>query len=452
MSHRVVAGSPPEVARQDPGETLSWHALLGPKVRGVVVELFGRAQQSWGRAHIELARGLRDARQLHSRERRAVSDALHDMTRMRRRLAFAAGLDHGEHATPSADALYLAYLAQRAPASELQAALKTSQLDASLLAATDERLAAIDDPLRRLALSLSYPDWLVARLFDEMGPDEAALFLAASNRRAPLCARANRLKNDRATLAALLSKEGIETRPLELAPDGLELLTHHNAYGLAAFREGRFELQDAASQLVGEVVAPPPRSRVLDLCAGAGGKTLHLAAILSGAGRVTACDVVDGKLEELRKRARRAGCSNVEARRIDKEGSLALGAPFERVLVDAPCTGTGVLRRNPEARWRLRPHDVLELPQRQLEILERAAPLVKPEGRLVFATCSVLRAENDDVLARFLDRNRGFEPVLLKEILGKERGLALGDGTVLRTSPAHHDADGFFAAVMRRVR
>ncbi|MEO6950355.1 MAG: methyltransferase domain-containing protein [Polyangia bacterium] len=417
-----------------------------------MTELFGRAQQSWGRAHIELARGLRDARQLHSRERRAVSDALHDMTRMRRRLAFAAGLDHGEHATPSADTLYLAYLAQQGSSEELTSALASARIDAGKLANTEERLFGIEDPIRRLALTHSYPDWLVSRFVDEQGIATTALLLAASNHRAPLCARANRLKNDRVELAALLAKEGIETRPLELTPDGLELLTHHNAYGLATFREGRFELQDTASQLVGEVVAPPPRGRVLDLCAGAGGKTLHLAALLQGAGRVTSCDVIGEKLEELRKRARRAGCSNVEARRIDREGPLRLDAPYDRVLVDAPCTGTGVLRRNPEARWRLGPKDVLELPQRQLEILERAAPLVKPDGRLIFATCSLLRAENDGVLASFLERNRGFDPVLLKEILGKDRAMKMGDGTVLRTDPAHHAADGFFAAVLRRTK
>ena len=440
-----------EVVRPDAGEALPWHALLGTKVRGVVTEVFGRAQHGWGRAHLEVARGLRDARQLHSRERRVVSDALHDMTRLRRRLAFAAGLDSGEHATPPPDQLYLAYLAQQGQPAELSAALTIAGLDAGRLASVGERLAAIEDPIRRLALEHSYPDWLVSRLIDERGLDSTALFLAASNHRAPLCARANRLKNDRGELGALLANEGIATRPLEIAPDGLELLTHHNAYALASFRDGRFELQDAASQLVGEVVAPPPRGRVLDLCAGAGGKTLHLAALLAGAGRVTACDVAGDKLEELRKRARRAGCSNVEARRIDRAGPLGLGAPYDRVLVDAPCTGTGVLRRNPEARWRLGPNDVLELALWQLEILERAAPLVKPDGRLIFATCSALRAENDEVLARFLDRNRAFEPVLLKEILGKERALTMGDGIVLRTDPAHHAADGFFAAVLRRT-
>ncbi len=177
---------------------------------------------------------------------------------------------------------------------------------------------------------------------------------------------------------------------------------------------------------------------------------MHLAALLQGSGRITACDVGADKLEELRKRSRRAGITNVETRRIEREGALALGGPFDRVLCDAPCTGSGVLRRNPEARWRLSPADVLELPRVQLGILRRAAPEVREGGRLVYATCSILRAENEDVVSAFLDANKDFEPILLKEILGKERALAIGDGTILRTAPQRQGFDGFFCAVFRR--
>jgi len=426
-------------------------------VRGTVVTLYARAARNWNHAPAEIARGLREARQLHSRERRFVADALHGLTRMRRRLAFSLGLDAGEHATPSPEALYLAWLAgaaEDAPepaAPALVTELERAGLAIASLQQAPERLRAIEDPVRRLAITHSYPDWLVDRLLGELGEEAARRFLVTSNHRARLCARANRLKNDRAELALVLQREGIETRPIALAPDALELLSHQNAYGLSAFREGRFELQDTASQLIGEVVAPPPRGRVLDFCAGAGGKTLHLSALLGGAGRVTSCDVSAPKLEELRKRARRAGCSNVEAHEIDRGGApLDLGAPYDRVLVDAPCTGMGVLRRNPEARWRLTPKDALDLPIQQLAILHRASAHLAADGRLIYATCSTLRAENDEVVDRFLSENPRFERVLLKEILGKDRALQMGDGAVLRTSPAMHDADGFFAAVLRR--
>ena len=425
-------------------------------MRGTATALYARAARSWGRAPGEIARGLREARALHSRERRFVGDALHGMVRMRRRLAWLAGLDAGELASPPPDALYLMWcagggepdapLALDPPILEQLAALGVHE---DTVRAGAARLAEVADPLRRLAIGASYPDWLVARVAGDLGAARAEAFLRASNRRAPLLARANRLCNDRDALAARLRDEGVETAPVPLAPDALELRGQQNAYGLVAFAEGRFELQDVASQLVAEVVAPPPHGRVLDLCAGAGGKTLHLGALLGGAGRVTACDVADHKLEELRRRARRAGLSNVEARRIREAGPLELGA-FDRVLVDAPCTGSGVLRRNPEARWRLGPRDLVELPKRQLAILERAAACVAPGGRLVYATCSVIRAENDDVVDGFLAANDAFAPMRLAEILGPERAAQIGDGARLRTAPDTHAADGFFAAVLRR--
>ncbi len=420
------------------------------KVRGAVVAIYARAARNWQHAPSEIARGLRDARQLHSRERRFVSEAVHGLVRMRRRLAFSIDLPTDGDDAP--DALYLAWLAAEGHAAvdAIADELQGLGVTADRLAGASERMAALADPIQRLAVEHSFPAWLVAHLVEQGGEAATSAFLAASNVRAPLHARANRLKIDRDALAARLAKDGIETRPIPDVPDGLELLTHQNVYGLDAFRDGLFELQDAASQLIAEIAAPPPRGRVLDLCAGAGGKTLHLAALLGGGGRITACDVGADKLEELRKRARRAGATNVEAKHIEREGALVLGGPFDRVLCDAPCTGSGVLRRNPESRWRLSPRDVEELPRVQLGILRRAAPEVRSGGRLVYATCSVLRAENEEVVAAFLDSNPEFEQVLLKEILGRERALAIGDGTILRTAPERQGMDGFFCAVLRR--
>ncbi len=243
------------------------------RVRGTVISLFARAARNWQNAPVEIARGLREARQLHSRERRFVAEAVHGLVRMRRRLAFALGLEEdqpdaagGALASPSADALYLAWIASQDAAHAGSVAEELHRLGAhpELLEGASARIAAIDDPIRRLAIEHSFPDWLVRRIVDDLGVDETRAFLAASNVRAPLHARANRLKIDREALAARLAKDGIETRLIEHVPDGLELLSHRNVYGLEAFREGLFELQDAASQLIGEAVAPPPRGRVLD--------------------------------------------------------------------------------------------------------------------------------------------------------------------------------------------
>jgi 16S rRNA (cytosine967-C5)-methyltransferase len=224
-----------------------------------------------------------------------------------------------------------------------------------------------------------------------------------------------------------------------------------NAFALSAFRDGLFEVMDEGSQLVAELVAPPPGGRVVDACAGAGGKTLAIGANLGGKGRLLALDTDGKKLEELRRRARRAGLTNVEAKQVG-EAAPAVKGQFDRVLVDAPCSGLGTLRRNPEARWRLTRAIVESFPARQIALLVTYAPLVAVGGRLIYATCTVARAENERVIERFLAERDDFVAVPVKEIWGRERAERLGDGMTLRLLPNRHDTDGFFAAVLRRVR
>jgi 16S rRNA (cytosine967-C5)-methyltransferase len=210
---------------------------------------------------------------------------------------------------------------------------------------------------------------------------------------------------------------------------------------------------------VAELVAPPPRGRAIDYCAGAGGKTLALAALLGGRGRVVACDVDARKLVELRRRARRAGASNVQT--IELPGDLAAAAPpalaaieggSDRVLVDAPCSGIGALRRNPEARWRLVPADLERMPALQLAIARRALDLVEPGGRLIYATCTLLAAENQSVVERLVSERAGLEIVPIKDVWGSARAAPISDtsGRFLELLPHQHGTDGFFAAVLRR--
>ena len=225
--------------------------------------------------------------------------------------------------------------------------------------------------------------------------------------------------------------------------------------GSTSFKAGRFELQDAGSQAIAELSAPPPRGVVVDACAGAGGKTLALGVLLANRGRLTAFDPSEGKLEELRTRARRAGLTNVRAVAV---GERRPATRSSASCADAPtascatCRAAGSARCacNPEARWRLQPSDLDELPALQRTILERYAPLVAPGGRLIYATCTVDSAENDGVVDAFAAAHPEFVAVPAKEILGKPRAEAIGDGLRLRLSPAAHDTDGFFAAVFRR--
>ena len=332
----------------------------------------------------------------------------------------------------------------------LAESLRVGGVDLGRLRTIDNDLDKIADPIARLGIELSYPDWIVRRALASYGADGGRALLVAMNQRAPLTARANRLKVDREQLAKHLDEVGVPSSKTRLASDGLILDTHENVYSLVPFREGELELMDEGSQLVAELVAPPPRGVVIDACAGAGGKTLALGAMLGNKGRLLALDVTEAKLEELRLRARRAGLTNVTARIVEEGREPAPAGSADRVLVDAPCTGLGVIRRNPETRWRVKESEPAEMAVLQRSILERYAPLAKVGGRVIYATCSLLAEENDAVVDGFLADHKDYEEVPLKEVLGKERALAVGDGTRLRTLPHVHDCDGFFAAILRR--
>jgi 16S rRNA (cytosine967-C5)-methyltransferase len=446
-----VTRQPNLPAGNTPHRVAALDAARDGKVRRRILDLYARAAADWARAPGTLAHGFRGARELRSHERRFVGEAVYGMIRWRRRLAFVTlGVDD---ASPLQ--LYLAWLrGELGPAPEIDAELRKAQLDPRALDGAEQAITSIADRIERIAVATSYPTWLVQRLADQLGVREASELLSAMNQRAPLTVRANRLKNTREELAELLKAENVGSHANPLASDGLDLETHLNAYGLRAFKDGRFELQDAGSQLIAELTAPPPKGTVVDACAGAGGKTLALGALLGNKGRLYAFDVSDRKLEELRERSRRAGLTNVQATKVEEArqqpADEKLVGRADRVLCDAPCSGVGVLRRNPEARWRLQPRDLDELPVTQSRILDTYAPLVAPGGRLIYATCTVTAGENDQVAQGFLGRHPEFEEVPAKEILGGARARAIGDGQRLRLLPQVHGTDGFFAVVFRR--
>ena len=327
----------------------------------------------------------------------------------------------------------------------------------------DGRLARIEGATERLGTTYSLPDWIVDLVRSELG--EAALepALARMNELAPRVARVNTLKTTRQACMTALAAEGLVTRETTHAAQGLVLEGRRSLFRAQAFAQGALESQDEASQLVAELVAPPPKSFAIDACAGAGGKTLGLAALLASKGKLLALDASPSKIEELRRRARRAGASNVEARVVDLlepgDGLAALEGRATRVLVDAPCTGLGAIRRNPEARWRLRAEDLPRLVAAQAALCKAAARLVAPHGRLVYATCSFLPSEGELGVEFFLSERPDFSAVTVRDILGRKRTeqVATADGKYLRTwrfdgTPDGGDEgmDGFFAAVVRR--
>jgi 16S rRNA (cytosine967-C5)-methyltransferase len=295
------------------------------------------------------------------------------------------------------------------------------------------------------------PDWLLPMLKAQFGGRLAAE-MAALNEPAPLDLRVNRLKGTRAAAREALAAEGWAAAATPLSPWGLRIEGRRPVTTGPAFQSGLVEIQDEGSQLVALLTGAEPGMRVVDWCAGAGGKTLALAAMMENRGQIVACDVSAPRLEAAVRRLRRAGVHNVE-RHLLAPGDKWVkrhGGSFDRVLVDAPCSGTGTWRRNPDARQRLCEADLTALLPKQAAILDVAQSLVRKSGRLVYATCSLLQEENEAQVTAFLLRHPDFSVVPLDRAWTLDAALA-GGGGFLRLTPCRHGTDGFFAAVLERA-
>jgi 16S rRNA (cytosine967-C5)-methyltransferase len=304
------------------------------------------------------------------------------------------------------------------------------------------------------AVANHLPDWLLPYLESVYGrrlEDE----MAALNLPAPLDLRVNTLKTDRDGGRRALAAEHIIAEPTPWSPLGLRLKHRAPLAGTIAFKNGLIEVQDEGSQLAALLSDARPGMRVVDFCAGAGGKSLALAAQMQNRGKLVACDVAEWRLERAGRRLRRAGISNVERRALSGERDPWVkrhAGSFDRVLVDAPCLGIGSWRRNPDGKWRATPNDLAELTLRQRDILASAARLVKPGGRLIYVTCSLLREENEAQAEAFLAASPDFmlypAARAWAEILG---GRSPGGEDYLRLTPARHGTDGFFVAQFERA-
>jgi 16S rRNA (cytosine967-C5)-methyltransferase len=280
----------------------------------------------------------------------------------------------------------------------------------------------------------SIPDWL-----DKLGDKELGKnwdkMLSALNQQAAVYLRVNTVKTTPNELISSLKAEGIEVQKINHQPNVLKVVLRKNLFSTSAFKNGLFEIQDLGSQMISEYLDVKPGMRVIDACAGAGGKSLHLATLLENKGAIISLDVEDWKLTELRKRARRNGLHNIEARLIENNKTTSrLSKSADRVLLDVPCSGLGVLRRNPDAKWRIDPKFLTEVQQTQKDIFQKYAHMVKDGGQLVYATCSILKSENENQVQSFLSKNPHFELVSEQNV-----------------RPYEHDCDGFYMALLKRV-
>ncbi|WP_084688207.1 RsmB/NOP family class I SAM-dependent RNA methyltransferase [Paraburkholderia oxyphila] len=315
-----------------------------------------------------------------------------------------------------------------------------------------EHVAKIDPASLPQRVQLNLPEWIVKALETRFDAAELAQLAAALNYPAPLDLRANPIKANREELLRALGESGIEAGETPFAPFGVRVTGKPALAKLDAFKDGWFEVQDEGSQLLCSLVAPRRGEMVVDFCAGAGGKTLALGAMMRSTGRLYAFDVSEKRLAKLKPRLARSGLSNVNPVLIDSEHDAKIKrliGKIDRVLVDAPCSGLGTLRRNPDLKWRQSPESIAELAPKQLSILTSAARLLKRGGRLVYATCSILEAENEAVVKQFLEAHPDFVLVSAREALADQR-VGLDTGEYLSMWPHRHATDGFFAAVLER--
>ena len=439
-------------------------------VRMAVMEIYEQVRREGARADQSLQRVLRREKKLRSVERRAVSDAVYGLLRLQGRVdhllgrALATRKSSMEKlATPTQHLLrYAAYLivgdeqsaASAAGLAGLEVAPYAWALE--LVAQPGELGVPEGDPLDALASETSLPRWLAKLWSEQLGPDPTRKLAAAINQRAPLTVRVNTLKSTREELVQTLAAEGARVEITRLSPWGVTFTGRTNVFALKAFKAGLFEVQDEGSQLIALACGARPGQIVVDACAGAGGKTLALAMEMHNKGRLVACDRDARRLVEMKQRARRAGVHNCESRGVP-EGPAGeariddLAGQADVVLIDAPCSGLGALRRNPDARWRLNLSEVETFPPRQREILERYVRLLKPSGRLIYATCSINRLENENVRGAFALAHPELEPVPPAELLGAPLAAAVGaTGTDVQLLPHRDSTDGFYIAGLRR--
>jgi 16S rRNA (cytosine967-C5)-methyltransferase len=393
-------------------------------------------------ADAQLHRFFREHRNLGQRDRALVADTVYAALRRRRLL---------ESVTPTASPREIALAAlvklQGVGIGQFESALRPGEKEWLTT------LKALDIESLPYEVRVDLPDWVIERLKPLLG-EEALLALARGLQEgAPLDLRVNTLKAPREAVLDRLDYDELPAQATRYSPLGVRLRGKPALNKHPMFLDGAVEVQDEGSQILGLLVQPRRGEMVVDFCAGAGGKTLQMGAAMHSTGRLYAFDVSDRRLDNLAPRLKRSGLSNVFPQRISGENDAKvkrLRGKIDRVLVDAPCTGLGTLRRNPDLKFRQTAEGLAELNAKQRAILESAAGLVKPGGRLVYGTCSLLREENEAIVEAFLAAHADFRLVPAAEVLERQGVRVPFEGPYLRLYPHVHGTDGFFAAVMDR--
>ena len=414
---------------------------LPPAILGNTEEVLREILRFTAPADTTLSRYFKDHPRLGSRERGAVAEGIYAV--LRNKSFFTDFAEAGS--SPTMRRLTIMGLAEAMGVDSLGGL--TDDETAFL-----NRINEIDRNLMPVQMRSNLPKWLFDKFVAQYGQEETLKLADALNQPAPLDLRVNSIKATREEAMTRLLEAPVAAIPTPYAPLGLRVLKKPALQNLPIFKEGGIEVQDEGSQILAQIVGAKRGEMVVDFCAGAGGKTLALGALMRNTGRLYAFDVSEKRLAKLKPRMARSGLSNVHPVQIAHERDAKvkrLAGKIDRVLVDAPCSGMGTLRRNPDVKWRQKEDAILEMQEKQIGILDGAARLLKGGGRLVYATCSLLEEENQRVAENFLATHPEFDLVPMSKVLAEQK-IALEMGDYLVLLPHVHQTDGFFAAVFER--
>ncbi len=414
---------------------------LPPAILGNAEEVLREILRFTAPADTTLSRYFRDHPRLGSRERGAVAEGIYAV--LRNKTFFTDFAEAGR--TPTMRRLTILGMAEAVGAESLGG---LTEEETEFL----ERIKGIDRSLMPPLMRANLPKWLFDLFVAQFGEAEAMQLAEALNAPASLDLRVNSIKASRDEVVAELAKAPILAEPTPYAPLGLRIKQKPALQNLPLFKSGAIEVQDEGSQLLSQILGAKRGEMVVDFCAGAGGKTLAIGALMRNTGRLYALDVSEKRLAKLKPRMARSGLSNVHPVLIahEKDAKIKrLAGKIDRVLVDAPCSGLGTLRRNPDVKWRQKPEAIGEMQEKQAAILAGAARLLKGGGRLVYATCSPLREENEFIVEQFLAAHPDFVLVPMKQVLAEQK-IPLEMDDYLKLLPHRHQTDGFFAAVLER--
>ncbi|MFZ6688255.1 RsmB/NOP family class I SAM-dependent RNA methyltransferase [Undibacterium sp. SXout11W] len=414
---------------------------LPPAIIGHAEEVLREILRFTGPADGTLSRYFREHPRLGSRERGVIAEAIYGL--LRNKSVYTSFSESGSG--PAMRRLTLLGLADAVGVDSLGGL--TEEETAWL-----ERVMQIDRSHLPVTMKANMPAWIWDKLNTRFGEEQALALTTSLNTPAPLDLRVNAIKGNREDVIASLAQAPILAEPTPYSASGLRVIKKPSIQNLPLFKDGTIEVQDEGSQLLAQLVGARRGEMVADFCAGAGGKTLALGALMRNTGRLYAFDISEKRLAKLKPRLARSGLSNVHPVVIahEKDAKIKrLSAKLDRVLVDAPCSGLGTLRRNPDVKWRQTAEGVAELNVKQASILASASRMVKPGGRLVYATCSILDEENEDIVNAFLAEHADFTLVPASKVLAEQK-VELEMGDFLKLYPHIHQTDGFFAAILER--